>query len=76
MMKYNMTLRYIVHVLKDKDSEKLMSATQVYKAKATYNTSKRVSLTKMQMLLILIHREKYMCWTRNKDNSNVVADIF
>lgn len=27
------------------------------------------------MLLSLIYREKYMCWTRNKEDSNVVADI-
>lgn len=53
-----------------------MSVTQVYKTRATYKMSKRGPLTEMQMLLNLIHGEKYMCWTRNRDDSNVVADIF
>ncbi|XP_050909420.1 protein FAR1-RELATED SEQUENCE 5-like [Lathyrus oleraceus] len=76
MTKYNMTPRYIISALKDKDPENLTSVTQVYKARATYNASKRGPLTEMQMLLTLIHREKYMCWTRNKEDSNVVDDIF
>ncbi|XP_050877676.1 uncharacterized protein LOC127081465 [Lathyrus oleraceus] len=71
-----MTPLYIVVALKDKDLEDLTSVTQVYKARATYNASKRVSSTEMQMLLSLIHREKYMCRTRNREDSNVVLDIF
>ncbi|XP_058774421.1 protein FAR1-RELATED SEQUENCE 5-like [Vicia villosa] len=71
-----MTPRYIVAALKDRDSENLTSVTQVYTAKATYRTSKRGALTEMQMLLSFIHKEKYMCWTRNRDNSDVVADTF
>lgn len=67
---------YIVYALKDKDLGNLISVTQVYKAKATYDASKRGSLTEMQMLLSLIHREKYMCWTKNMEESNVVVDIF
>ncbi|XP_050889914.1 uncharacterized protein LOC127095243 [Lathyrus oleraceus] len=76
MAKYNMAPWYIISALKDKDSGNFTSVTQVYKARATYNASKRGSLTKMQMLLSLIHREKYMCWTRNKEDSNVIVDIF
>lgn len=66
MTKYNMAPRYIVSALKDKDPENLTSFTQVYKARATYNASKRGSSTEMQMLSTLIHIEKYMCWTRNR----------
>lgn len=29
----------------------------------------------MQHLLILIHDEKHMCWTTNKEDSDDVADI-
>lgn len=76
MTQYNMTPRYILAALKDKYPENLTSVTQVYKAKTTYNTSKRGPLTEMQMLSSLIHKEKYTCWTRNRENSNVVADIF
>ncbi|XP_050914644.1 uncharacterized protein LOC127129523 [Lathyrus oleraceus] len=76
MTKYNMTLQYIASALKDKDPENLTSVTQVYKSRATYNTSKQDSLTEMQMLLTLIHKEKYMCWTRNRKDSNVIVDIF
>lgn len=57
MTKYNVTPRYIVTTLKDKDLENLISITQVYKARATYNANKRNTLTKMQMLLSLIHRK-------------------
>ncbi|XP_050914752.1 uncharacterized protein LOC127129644 [Lathyrus oleraceus] len=76
MMKYNMTPRYIVSTLKDKDVENLASVIQMYKARDTYNASKKGLLTKMQMLLSLIHKEKYMCWTRNRKDLNVIADIF
>ncbi|XP_050920574.1 uncharacterized protein LOC127138225 [Lathyrus oleraceus] len=76
MTKYIMDPQYIVSALKDKDSENLTSVTQVYKSIATYNASKRGPLMEMQILLTLIHREKYMCWARNKEDSNVVGDIF
>ncbi|XP_050888713.1 uncharacterized protein LOC127093856 [Lathyrus oleraceus] len=76
MTKYNTTQRYIVAALKDKGPENLTSVTPVYKARATYNASKRGPLTKMKMPLSLIHREKYMCCTRNREYLNVVADIF
>lgn len=76
MTKYNMAQRYIVASLKDKDPKNITSVTHVYKAIATYNTNKRGSLTEMQMLLTLIHREKYMCYNKNKEDSNVVVDIF
>lgn len=76
MTKYNMTPQYIVFALKDKDLGNFTSVTQVYKAKVIYNASKRDLLTEMQMLLILIHREKYTCWTRNREDSKVIGDIF
>lgn len=73
MTKYHMAPQYIVPALKDKDPRNLTSVTQVYKTRATYNMSKRGSLTEMQMLLSLVCKKKYMCLTRNM---NVVADIF
>ncbi|XP_058773970.1 uncharacterized protein LOC131648204 [Vicia villosa] len=76
MTKYNMAPRYIVAAFKHKDQKNLTSVTQVYTTRATYRTSKRGALAKMQMLLSLIHKEKYMCWTRNRDKSDVVTDIF
>lgn len=66
MTKYNMAPRYIVVALKGRVLENLTSVIQVYKVRATYNASKRGPFTEMQMLLSLIHREKHMCWTRNK----------
>ncbi|XP_058725673.1 uncharacterized protein LOC131596966 [Vicia villosa] len=69
MTKYNMALRY-------KDSKNLTNVTQMYKARATYITGKIGSLIEMEMLLILVYKEKYMCWTINRDKSDVVADIF
>ncbi|XP_058764158.1 uncharacterized protein LOC131637576 [Vicia villosa] len=71
-----MAPRYIVSALKDKDPENLTSITQIYKARATYKLGKRGALTEVQMLFSLIHQEKYMCWSRNKENSDIVADIF
>ncbi|XP_058746004.1 uncharacterized protein LOC131618865 [Vicia villosa] len=76
MMKYNKAPRHIVVALKNKDPKNLRSVTQVYKARSTYKICKRGPLTEMQMLLSLILKEKYMCWTRNRDNSDVVVDIF
>lgn len=38
--------------------ENLTSVIQVYKARATYNASKIGPLTKMQIFLTLIYREK------------------
>lgn len=55
-----MAPRYIVTALKDRDLENLMNITHVYKARSTYMTRKRGSLTKMQHLLGLIHDEKCM----------------
>ncbi|XP_058733650.1 protein FAR1-RELATED SEQUENCE 5-like [Vicia villosa] len=75
MTKYNMAPRYIVSALKDKDPENLTSITHIYRARATYRLGKRGAVTEMQMLLSLIHQEKYMCWSRNKENSDIVADI-
>ncbi|XP_058734083.1 uncharacterized protein LOC131605790 [Vicia villosa] len=74
--KYNMASRYIVSALKDKDPENITSITQIYRARATYKLGKRGAMTEMQMLLILIHQEKYMCWTKNKENSDIVGYIF
>ncbi|XP_058763165.1 protein FAR1-RELATED SEQUENCE 5-like [Vicia villosa] len=71
-----MAPRYIVSALKDKDPENITSITQIYRARATYKLGKRGALTEMKMLLSLIHQEKYMCWSRNKENSDIVADIF
>ena len=76
MTKWNMAPRYIVASMKDKDPENLTRVTQVYKARTTYRTIKRGTLTEMQMMLSLIHKEKYMCWTRNRENPDIVADIF
>ncbi|CAI8612974.1 unnamed protein product [Vicia faba] len=76
MTKYNMAPRYIIYALKDKDPENLTSITQVYRTRATYRLGKKCAMTKIQMLLSLIHQEKYMCWTRNRENLNIVADIF
>lgn len=44
--KYNIVQWYIVDALKDKDPEKFTSVTQVHKARATYNASKRGTLMK------------------------------
>ncbi|XP_058762437.1 uncharacterized protein LOC131635808 [Vicia villosa] len=41
-----------------------------------WHQGKRDALTEMQKLLSLIYQEKYMCWSRNKENSDIVADIF
>lgn len=76
MTKYNITLRYIVTALKKKDPRNLTSVTQVYKARSTYNMSKKCPLMEIKMLLIRIYGEKYMCWTRNMNDSNVVTNIF
>lgn len=76
MTKCNMTLRYIVVALKDRDSKNLTSVTQVYKVRYTYKTSKRGPLAEFQHLLSLIHKDKYIYWTKNKDSSNFVVDIF
>ncbi|XP_058774347.1 uncharacterized protein LOC131648622 [Vicia villosa] len=76
MTKYNMAPRYIIVALKDKDPENLMSISQVYKSRSTYKIGKRGTLIEMQMLLSLIHKEKYTCWTKNRDNSDIVGDIF
>ncbi|XP_058758563.1 uncharacterized protein LOC131631810 [Vicia villosa] len=71
MTKYNLAPKYIVAALKDKDPENLMSINEVYKA---YNASKRCPLTEMKHLMNLIHEDKYMYQTRNRDSSNVSTD--
>lgn len=44
MTKYNMTPRYIVISLKDKDSQNLTSVTHVYKARATQKCEQERSI--------------------------------
>ncbi|XP_050919598.1 uncharacterized protein LOC127137155 [Lathyrus oleraceus] len=74
MTKHNMTPRYIVVALKDRDIENLTSVAHIYKARSAYKTSKRGSLTEMQHMFSLIHEDKYIYWIM--DSSNVVAHIF
>ena len=76
MTKYNMALWYIIYALKDKHPENFTSITQIYKARATYKMNKRGAMTEMKMLLGLVHQEKYLYWSRNKDNSDMEVDIF
>ena len=67
---------YIDSALKGKNLENLTSTTQIYKARATYRMNKRGAMTEIQMLLGLVHQEKYLYWSRNKDSSDMVVDIF
>lgn len=46
-----------------------MSTTHVYKEKYTYQSTIKGRFTEMQHLSRLIHDEKYICWTRNMEES-------
>lgn len=68
MTKHCITPMYIVAASKDIDPDNLTTVMHVYKARSTYRSTIRGAFTKMQHPLILIHDEKYMCWTVNIGN--------
>ena len=76
MTRHNMTQRFIIVALKDRDPNNLTSIMSVYKARSTYQSTIRGPFKKMQHLLKLIYDEKYMCWIRQKEESYVIDDIF
>lgn len=54
----------------------LRSTTQVYKARSTHQTTIKGPFTKMKHLLKLIHDVKFMCWTKNIKESDVITHAF
>lgn len=76
MTKYYMSLRFIVPKLRNRDVGNLTTGNRCIRQDRHTCLLLKVHSRKMQYLLILIHDEEYTCWTRNKEKSNVIADIF
>ncbi|XP_073226861.1 protein FAR-RED IMPAIRED RESPONSE 1-like [Cicer arietinum] len=76
MTKYKLAPRFILNALKERNKANLTIPSQIYKARSTYRSSLRGPYTEMQHLLKLIQQENYVYWTRRRENSDVLRDIF
>ena len=68
--------RHILLSLKERDPENVTRITQIYKHKSKIQKNIRGPRTEMQQLFKLIEESNYVYWSRKKDESEVVRDIF
>nr|XP_004492367.1 uncharacterized protein LOC101512605 [Cicer arietinum] len=66
----------ILMTLRDHNFESLTTIKQVYNARQAYRSSLRGSRTKMQHLLTLMERDKYVYLYRKVEGSDELRDIF
>ncbi|XP_073222568.1 protein FAR-RED IMPAIRED RESPONSE 1-like [Cicer arietinum] len=66
----------ILMTLRDHNVESLTTIKQVYNARQAYRSSLRGSRTKMQHLLTLMERDKYVYRYRKVEGSDELRDIF
>ncbi|XP_073225719.1 protein FAR-RED ELONGATED HYPOCOTYL 3-like [Cicer arietinum] len=76
MIKYKLAPIFILNVLKVRNETNVTIPNQIYKARSTYRSSLRGPYTEMQHLLKLIQQENYVHWTRRRENSDILRDIF
>lgn len=76
LTKYHVAPRHILSSLRDRDTENVTSIYQIYKRRSTYRKNLMGPRTDMQHLLKLLEAEKYTCWSRTHEDSNVVRDMF
>ncbi|XP_073223420.1 uncharacterized protein [Cicer arietinum] len=67
---------FILNALKVRNETIVTIPSQIYKARSTYRSSLRGPYTEMQHLLKLIQQENYVHWTRRRENSDILRDIF
>lgn len=68
--------RHILISLQEKDPENVTRITQIYKQKSTIQKEIRGPRSEIQHLFKLIEDANYVYWSRKKDDSEVVRDIF
>ncbi|XP_058726265.1 uncharacterized protein LOC131650081 [Vicia villosa] len=68
--------RHILLSLQERDPENVTRITQIYKHKSKIQKDIRGPRTEMQQLLKLVEESGYVYWSRKKDESEVVRDIF
>lgn len=76
MTKRHVPPRHILLSLQERDPENVTRITQIYKHKSKIQKDIRGSRTGMQHLCKQIEDSNYVCWSRKKDESQVVRDIF
>ncbi|XP_058741442.1 uncharacterized protein LOC131613820 [Vicia villosa] len=62
--------------LQERDPENVTQIMQIYKHKSKIKRDIRGPRTEMQQLLKLVEESGYVYWSRKKDESEVVRDIF
>ncbi|XP_058741370.1 uncharacterized protein LOC131613742 [Vicia villosa] len=68
--------RHILLSLQERDPENVTRITQIYKHKSKIQQDIRGPRTEMQQLLKLVEESGYVYWSKKKDESEVVRDIF
>ncbi|KAI5384532.1 hypothetical protein KIW84_071508 [Lathyrus oleraceus] len=68
--------RHILLSLQDRDPESVTQITQVYKYKSVIQKEIRGPRSEIQHLFKLIEDADYVYWSRKKDDSEVVREIF
>ncbi|XP_052727423.1 PKS-NRPS hybrid synthetase cheA-like [Vigna angularis] len=66
----------ILLTLKEHNADNVTTIKQIYNARYTYKRSLRGSRTKMQQLMMLLDKDKYIQRSRCLDDSDVVSDLF
>ncbi|XP_058762940.1 uncharacterized protein LOC131636340 [Vicia villosa] len=68
--------RHILISLQERDSKNATRITQIYKHKSVIEVEIRGPRSEIQHLLKLIEEVNYVYWSRKRDDSEVVRDIF
>ncbi|XP_058746818.1 uncharacterized protein LOC131619771 [Vicia villosa] len=76
LTKRHVPLRHILISLQERDPENFTRITQIYKHKSVIEAEIRGPKSDIQHLLKLIKEANYVYWSRKRDDSEVVRDIF
>ncbi|XP_004513668.1 uncharacterized protein [Cicer arietinum] len=76
LTKYHIVPRLFLSSLRDRDKENVTNISQIYMRRNTYRKDLKGPKTDMQYMLKLLEAKKYSCWSRTREDSNVMRDMF
>ena len=76
MTKTSVKPRNILLTMKERNEKNVTTIKQVYNAMIVHRRSQQGHITKMQQLMLLLERDRYVHCCRCDEVSNIVQDIF